>query len=165
MASSPLLKNLIENNLTLIALEITRKGPASIKRIEREAQVNLKTETLTPDDIDKLKEFELDHAETLLKNTIPPKKWALNWELNGSISAILAVGVLLIMFFLFRHIISLGEIQDSTKEVIIYVLGVFSAIVTQVFSFYFGSSAGSQAKSATLAEQATRKEEDSLSKP
>jgi len=78
MASSPLLKNLIENNLTLIALEITRKGPASIKRIEREAQVNLKTETLTPDDIDKLKEFELNHADTLLKNAIPPKKWSLN---------------------------------------------------------------------------------------
>jgi hypothetical protein len=40
--------------------------------------------------------------------------------------------------------------SEKAKDIIIYVLGVLSAIITQVFSFYFGSSQGSVDKSRAI---------------
>jgi hypothetical protein len=41
-------------------------------------------------------------------------------------------------------------IDNSSKDVVIYILGVLSAIITQIFSFYYGSSQGSSDKNKIM---------------
>ncbi len=36
--------------------------------------------------------------------------------------------------------------EQSVKDIVLYVLGVLSAILTQIYSYYFGSSQGSANK-------------------
>ena len=69
----------------------------------------------------------------------------------------LAFGTTLLTFGLFYVVLFRPDIiQDKNKDVIIYVLGVLSAIVTQIFSFYFGSSQGSSEKNKTLEDIYTK---------
>ncbi len=64
---------------------------------------------------------------------------------------ILAGGVLLLTFILFFVVVfQSGVVEPSRKDIVIYVLGVLSAISTQIVSYYFGSSKGSVDKSAVL---------------
>jgi uncharacterized membrane protein len=42
------------------------------------------------------------------------------------------------------------RINDTQKDIIIYILGVLSAAVTQILGYYFGSSQGSATKSRSL---------------
>ena len=42
------------------------------------------------------------------------------------------------------------KINPEQKEIIIYILGVLSAAVTQILGYYFGSSSGSAQKSKSL---------------
>ena len=72
-------------------------------------------------------------------------------KLAKNVSPILALGGTLLCFFLFGWLMfsdwqKTPEMQNK-KEIILYVLGVLSGILTQVFSYYFGSSQGSAAKS------------------
>ena len=46
--------------------------------------------------------------------------------------------------------------RSSQKEIILYILGVLSAIVSQIFSYYFGSSKGSARKDETIAQLRAR---------
>jgi hypothetical protein len=66
---------------------------------------------------------------------------------------VLGIGTCIITLSLFYVLIFRPElVKDSSgKEVIMYILGVLSAILTQIYSYYFGSSAGSAAKSLTIA--------------
>jgi len=41
-------------------------------------------------------------------------------------------------------------VDPSRKDILIYVLGVLSAIATQIVSYYFGSSQGSKDKADQL---------------
>ena len=62
-------------------------------------------------------------------------------RLNKNVSAYLALITTGLSFALFFVIMFFPEqLQERGKDIIIYILGVLSAIVTQVFSFYFGSS-------------------------
>jgi K+-sensing histidine kinase KdpD len=62
-------------------------------------------------------------------------------RLNKNVSAYLALITTALSFALFFVILFFPEqLQERGKDIIIYILGVLSAIVTQVFSFYFGSS-------------------------
>ena len=62
-----------------------------------------------------------------------------------NIAPILAFGTTILVFTLFA-IIMFANIDTKRENIIIYVLGVLSAIVTQIFSYYFGSSQGSSDK-------------------
>ncbi|MGE8153247.1 hypothetical protein ACQKP5_18620 [Pseudomonas vancouverensis] len=68
----------------------------------------------------------------------------------------LAVAVVLVTFVLFAYFVSIvGDTNppnQAKKEVLIYILGVLSAALTQVLGFYFGSSQGSAAKSAQISQ-------------
>jgi hypothetical protein len=69
----------------------------------------------------------------------------------------LAVGIVCLTFGLFAYFIYLLGFPDSSavgkqKEVVIYILGVLSAALTQILGFYFGSSQGSANKSAQLSQ-------------
>lgn len=72
-----------------------------------------------------------------------------------NISPLLAVLTTLITFVLFYLIIFRDDTKaiKENKEIVLYILGALSAIVTQIFSFYFGSSTGSSTKNDMLQRQ------------
>ena len=68
--------------------------------------------------------------------------------INKIILPILAIGVLVCSFLLFGLVVFDNDIIDaSRKDIVIYILGVLSAIDTQIVAYYFGSSSGSVQKS------------------
>lgn len=69
--------------------------------------------------------------------------------LNKIVPAILALGVVTLSFILFSILIFV-QVQENSKDILIYILGVLSAAVTQILSYYFGSSLGSKDKSEEL---------------
>jgi hypothetical protein len=72
-------------------------------------------------------------------------------SLSKNIGSYLAITTTLLTFVLFYIVIFRNEtIKAEVKDVVIYVLGVLSTILTQVFSFYFGSSQGSVDKSKII---------------
>jgi flagellar basal body-associated protein FliL len=45
-----------------------------------------------------------------------------------------------------------SPVEPSRKDILIYILGVLSAVATQIMSYYFGSSQGSKDKAEQLKE-------------
>lgn len=79
-------------------------------------------------------------------------------SLNKNISAYLALGTTFATFTLFALLFIWGDkIEDTKKDIVIYILGVLSAIVTQIFSFYFGSSQGSADKGKVIEQALSKK--------
>jgi len=66
--------------------------------------------------------------------------------LNKLVTPVLALGVVGLSFILFTILIFVN-VQPEAKDILIYILGVLSAAVTQILSYYFGSSQGSKDKS------------------
>lgn len=78
--------------------------------------------------------------------------------INKIITPILAASVLLMTFILFGLVLfDDGNIDPSRKDILIYVLGVLSAIATQIVSYYFGSSQGSAAKNSAIDKMLEKK--------
>jgi hypothetical protein len=69
--------------------------------------------------------------------------------LNKIIVPVLAIAILASSFAIFVVLLFV-KVDPAHKDILIYVLGVLSAICTQVVAYYFGSSAGSTAKDQTL---------------
>lgn len=77
-----------------------------------------------------------EHATKLAKNVAP----------------FLALGTTLLTLGLFYVLVfAPSEIQGESKDIVLYILGVLSAILSQIYSYYFGSSAGSADKARTIA--------------
>lgn len=71
--------------------------------------------------------------------------------LNKVITPLLAIGVLVATFGLFSFVLfDKGAIDPTRKDILIYVLGVLSAIATQIVAYYFGSSKGSAEKNSAI---------------
>lgn len=68
--------------------------------------------------------------------------------INKIVTPLLALGVILLTFILF-YVLMFKQVGNE-KDIIIYVLGVLSAISTQIISYYFGSSQGSAQKQKQL---------------
>jgi len=71
------------------------------------------------------------------------------WDLTKNINTILAIGVISLSFVLFAVLMTI-EVKSMAKDILIYILGVLSAALTQILSFYFGSSQGSKNKQAEI---------------
>ena len=69
--------------------------------------------------------------------------------LNKIVTPLLALGTVGLTFILFGVIICV-EVDNDSKDIIIYVLGALTSAVTMVLGYYFGSSAGSKEKSQQL---------------
>lgn len=69
------------------------------------------------------------------------------------VTPVIALGVLVLSFALFGVLVFI-EVRPEAKDILIYVLGVLSSAVTQILSYYFGSSQGSKDKSEALARGA-----------
>ncbi|MBL7972769.1 MAG: hypothetical protein JNL03_14715 [Prolixibacteraceae bacterium] len=73
-------------------------------------------------------------------------------RLNRDLMPMMALGTILIVLALFYVLIFSPQIiKSESKDIVMYILGVLSAVLTQIYSYYFGSSAGSADKSKTLA--------------
>ena len=68
--------------------------------------------------------------------------------LNKIVTPVLALIVVLLTFILF-YVLMFKQVGNE-KDIIIYVLGVLSAVCTQIVSYYFGSSQGSANKQNQL---------------
>lgn len=78
--------------------------------------------------------------------------------INKIITPVLASAVLFMTFGLFSIVLfDNGDIDPSRKDFLIYVLGVLSAIATQIVSYYFGSSQGSAAKNSAIDKMLEKK--------
>jgi hypothetical protein len=66
--------------------------------------------------------------------------------INKVVTPVLALGVVGLSFALFAVLIFVN-VKPEAKDILIYILGVLSAAVTQILSYYFGSSQGSKDKS------------------
>jgi multisubunit Na+/H+ antiporter MnhG subunit len=69
--------------------------------------------------------------------------------INKIVTPILALGVVGLSFVLFGVLIFV-EVRPEAKDILIYILGVLSAAVTQILGYYFGSSQGSKDKEDKL---------------
>jgi hypothetical protein len=73
--------------------------------------------------------------------------------LNKIVTPVLALSILLLTFVLFGVVMfDDTPVEASRKDILIYILGVLSAIASQIVSYYFGSSQSSKDKSDALKE-------------
>ena len=98
---------------------------------------------------------ELAHDENIFTKEVEDRKSARDREaqittsadaplLNKIVLPVLAIGVMVLSFVLFYIVAFDGDMVTArNKDVIIYILGVLSAIDTQIVQYYFGSSSGS----------------------
>lgn len=71
--------------------------------------------------------------------------------INKIITPVLALGTVVLGFLLFGFVLFDGDVIDQNrKDLAIYVLGALTTVMTQVISFYFGSSSGSVDKTKAL---------------
>lgn len=170
----PLLQPLLSNGLNLVANAVAAKGK---DYVEKKLGVELKPD-MSPEDIIRLKTAEMEHEEELMRLRIEDDKLDLaELELrlkdtdsardrevqistsdkapllNKIVTPVLALGVIGLTFVLFGAVMfDTSVVEPSRKDILIYILGVLSAISTQIVSYYFGSSQGSKDKSDQLKE-------------
>jgi len=173
-ALAPLLKPLLASGLSLIGNAVLAKGK---DWVEQKTGVELKPD-MSADEIIRLKTAEMEHEEELLKLKLEENKLDLaELEMrlkdvdsardrevsiatsdkapliNKIVTPVLALSILLLTFVLFGIVMfDNTPVESSRKDILIYILGVLSAISTQIVSYYFGSSQGSKEKSDQLRE-------------
>jgi len=69
--------------------------------------------------------------------------------LNKIVTPILALGTVALTFILYAIII-FTDVDEQSKDILIYVLGALTSAVTMVLGYYFGSSAGSKEKDSKI---------------
>ena len=165
---------LLGSGLNLVANAVLAKGK---KVVEEKLGVELKPD-MSPEDLAKIQIAQMEHEEELLKLRLEEDKLDLaELEmllkdtndarvretqivtsdkaplLNKLITPILALGLLGITFTLFGIVLfQASPIDPSRKDILIYILGVLSAVATQVVSYYFGSSQSSKDKTEARKE-------------
>ena len=165
---------LLGSGLNLVANAVLAKGK---KVVEEKLGVELKPD-MSPEDLAKIQIAQMEHEEELLKLRLEEDKLDLTELemllkdtndarvretqivtsdkaplLNKLITPILALGLLGITFTLFGIVLfQASPIDPSRKDILIYILGVLSAVATQVVSYYFGSSQSSKDKTEALKE-------------
>jgi hypothetical protein len=76
--------------------------------------------------------------------------------LNKIVTPVLALGTVALSFILFAVILFV-PVDQSSKDIIIYVLGALTSAVTMILGYYFGSSVGSKDKSQQLEDVLEKK--------
>jgi len=167
-----ILTPLLGNGLNLVANAVMAKGKDFV---EKKLGVELKPD-MSPEDLAKIQIAQMEHEEELMRLRIEDDKLDLaELELrlkdtdsardrevqisisdkapllNKIVTPVLALSILLLTFVLFGVVMfNDTPIEASRKDILIYILGVLSAIASQIVSYYFGSSAGSKEKTDAL---------------
>lgn len=170
----PIIQPLLANGLGLVANAVLAKGK---KVVEDKLGVELKPE-MSSEDLARVQMAAMEHEEELLKLKLEENKLDLaelearlkdvdsarDREiqiatsdkaplLNKIVTPVLALSILLLTFILFGIVMfDNTPVESSRKDILIYILGVLSAISTQIVSYYFGSSQGSKDKGDQLRE-------------
>jgi hypothetical protein len=168
----PIITTLLTNGLSLIANAVLAKGK---DYIQEKTGVDLDAGTLTQEQLVQLKKFEAEHEEELLRLRLEENKLdielqrmflldtdsARRREVDVSTSdfapllvkvtpSILALSTVLLTFILFG-VFAFSAVKPGIQhDIVVYILGVLSAIATQIYSYYFGSSAGSKDKDKSI---------------
>ena len=116
--------------------EAAAKAKLDLAKLAQEGQ--LKEVELYAKDLDSARQRE---AQIAMSEYAP--------LINKIITPVLALSVTGLSFALFVVIIFV-DVTPEGKDILIYVLGVLSALVTQIASYYFGSSMGSKDKAEEL---------------
>lgn len=77
--------------------------------------------------------------------------------LSKNVGPIMALGTIILAFILF-YIFAFQKPANMEKDIVIYILGILSAILVQIYSFQFGSSKGSSDKGRQIEKLLTDKE-------
>ena len=173
-ALQAILTPLLGNGLNLVANAVLAKGK---KVVEEKLGIELKPD-MSPEDLAKIQIAQMEHEEELLKLRLEEDKLDLaELELrlkdtnsarerevqistsdkapllNKIVTPVLALSILLLTFILFGVVMFDGSpVEASRKDILIYILGVLSAIASQIVSYYFGSSQSSKDKTDALKE-------------
>ena len=173
-ALAAIVQPLLANGLGLVANAVLAKGK---KVVEDKLGVELKPD-MSSEDLARVQIAAMEHEEELMRLRLEEDKLDLaELELrlkdvdsardretaiatsdkapllNKIVTPILALGLLTMTFTLFGVVMfDNNPVEASRKDILIYVLGVLSAISTQVVSYYFGSSQGSKDKGEQLKE-------------
>jgi hypothetical protein len=173
-AIQAILTPLLGNGLNLVANAVMAKGK---DYVEKKLGVELKPD-MSSEDLAKVQIAQMEHEEELLRLRIEEDKLDLaEFELrlkdtdsarerevqistsdkapllNKIVTPVLALSILLLTFVLFGVVMfNDTPVEASRKDILIYILGVLSAIASQIVSYYFGSSAGSKDKTDALKE-------------
>lgn len=161
----PLVTTLLQNGLSLLGNAVLAKGK---DWVEQKTGVKLDG-PLTSEQLTALKQAEMKHEQELMQIRLESDKLAYADNdsartrevqiatsaaaplINKIITPLLALAVVLLTFGLFAVVMfNSSPVDPSRKDVLVYVLGVLSAISTQVASYYFGSSASSSFKNEIL---------------
>ena len=116
---------------------------------------------LSAEQLTSIKEAAMKHEEFMFEQEVKDRSSARQREvdiasnehvplINKVITPYLAIAVISASFILFAILIFV-DVRPEAKDILIYILGVLSAAVTQILSYYFGSSVGSKDKSELLA--------------
>jgi hypothetical protein len=173
-ALQAILTPLLGNGLNLVANAVMAKGKDFV---EKKLGVELKPD-MSPEDLAKIQIAQMEHEEELLKLRLEEDKLDLaELELrlkdtdsardrevqistsdkapllNKIVTPVLALSILLLTFVLFGVVMfDDTPVEASRKDILIYILGVLSAIASQIVSYYFGSSQSSKDKTDALKE-------------
>ena len=173
-ALAAILTPLLGNGLNLVANAVMAKGKDFV---EKKLGVELKPD-MSPEDLAKIQIAQMEHEEELMRLRIEDDKLDLaelqmllkdtndarqrevqiaNSDkaplLNKIVTPVLALSILLLTFALFSVVMFNNTPVDATrKDILIYILGVLSAIASQIVSYYFGSSQSSKDKTDALKE-------------
>ena len=134
-------------------------GGVAIKAIAGKLGVEDSVEAVTqhlqanPMDAAKLADIDVKKLEMEMKDRQDARNREIQLATNESVpfinkivTPVLALGVVALSFILFAVLIFVN-VTPEAKDILIYILGVLSAAVTQILSYYFGSSQGSKDKS------------------
>lgn len=173
-ALQAILTPLLGNGLNLVANAVMAKGK---DYVEKKLGVELKPD-MSSEDLAKVQIAQMEHEEELLRLRIEEDKLDLaELELrlkdtdsarerevqistsdkapllNKIVTPVLALSILLLTFILFGVVMfDDSPVEASRKDILIYILGVLSAIASQIVSYYFGSSQSSKDKTDALKE-------------
>ena len=173
-AIQAILTPLLGNGLNLVANAVMAKGK---DYVEKKLGVELKPD-MSSEDLAKVQIAQMEHEEELLRLRIEEDKLDLaELELrlkdtdsarerevqistsdkapllNKIVTPVLALSILLLTFVLFGVVMfDDSPVEASRKDILIYILGVLSAIASQIVSYYFGSSQSSKDKTDALKE-------------
>ena len=158
---APILAQLASAGMQKVVDSVLDKGVA---HVEEKLGITLNPDAdgkLSDEKIATLKEAAMKHEEFLIEQEVKDRSSARQREvdiasnenvplINKIITPALAIFVVLASFILFGILIFV-DVRPEAKDILIYILGVLSAAVTQILSYYFGSSQGSKDKSDLLA--------------
>lgn len=158
---APILAQLASAGMQKVVDSVLDKGVA---HVEEKLGITLNPDAdgkLSDEKIATLKEAAMKHEEFLVEQEVKDRSSARQREvdiasnenvplINKIITPALAIFVVLASFILFGILIFV-DVRPEAKDILIYILGVLSAAVTQILSYYFGSSQGSKDKSDLLA--------------